>query len=675
MAVPAVVGLGFLAAACLRKPAFPDRVFRVGYNEAYPYYAVDTDGKPEGFAFEAIDEAASRRRIRLEWVAVAGSPEEALDQGAVDLWPRMASSPERARRYHLTAPWMRISFCLLARRAEGSRWAKKAQPETVALTGGHGMGRVAAQRLAGMKLLTYEGPDRALEAVCAGQADAAFSEYRMGIAALLQRPAGCRDTDLIPVPLEEPIVQIGLGASKAAGPVAEALREEIETLWLDGTLARLEAKWFHEAPSEVQSIVEGLQARRTTQMLWAGILGLVVALGLALWQTRRAWLARKAAERANVAKSEMVANISHEIRTPMNGVLGMTALLSDSPLTAEQQEMLDTIKSSAGSLLTVLNDVLDFSKIEAGKLSLDLAGMDLRATVEGVLALLRGRAIERNLPLELEWRENTPRWVRGDAARIRQVLMNLAGNALKFTECGSVRVVVAADPGYVHNHRIRISVIDTGIGIVPEAAESLFRPFTQADTTTARRFGGTGLGLSISRQLVHLMGGDIGLVSEPGKGSTFWFCLPLEETAPPVATHSGHIVATPERRTGRILLVEDNAVNALVALRLLEKMGHQVTLATDGAQACQAAAAADFDLILMDLQMPQMDGYQATVRIRAAERRRVPIVALTASVMEADRLDSLRVGMDDYLVKPLDPERLSATVQRWLAGNSLHASA
>ena len=382
-------------------------------------------------------------------------------------------------------------------------------------------------------------------------------------------------------------------------------------------------------------------------------------------RTLEARVAERTAElqAASNAKGEFLATMSHEIRTPMNGVIGFTDLLLDTPLTAVQQSYVSTIKGAGTALLTVLNDVLDFSKIEAGKVTLELIPFDFQVCVQEVISLLTPRAQQLGLTLEAH-SSDVPRVLVSDPNRIRQVLLNLLGNALKFTARGGVTVHVVAVPAPT-GPLVRVRVVDTGIGIAQEKQAQLFTHFTQADASTTRRYGGTGLGLAISRRLVELLGGTVGLESEEGRGSTFWFTLPLVEGALAEGAASQRAQAW-LAADARVLVAEDNPVNQRLVEALLQKLGCRVEMVSDGRAAVERFSAEAFDLVLLDCYMPELDGFSAAREIRVLEQqrsgRRTPIAALTASVLQRDADRCHDAGMDGVLTKPISLEALAQTL-------------
>ncbi len=757
------------------------------------------------FTESLFNEIARRRQIPVEWVQTDLTASEALRRGLVDIWAGATGNVDREREFHQTEKWTNVEFSLLSLEGNDQRHPTNTAGRLVAYYERGLDAKAVTLALPGAVPVPLGSAIAAVQAVCSGQVHAVMLARNAALEAVLKRPPSCEKAafwyDLVPS-VAVPIVIL---ARHEAAKEAEAFRSGMGELAEDGTLTRLTAETMTVAVRQSELISDIVEAIRWTKIrLYIFLASLSILLGgsILLFKLRSA---RRAAEHASFAKSQFVAAMSHEIRTPMNGIVGMTELLLDTRLTDLQKEFTETVRSSAQSLLTIIGNVLDFSRIEAGMQNTVKVPFAPRPVIEETLGVMAHGAHQKGLDLGCFISLDMPCEVIGDPGSLRQVLLNLLSNSVKFTPSGEVIARAGVSRPLNGRPEIWFEVSDTGIGIAPDVMPRLFKPFGQADKSIGRRFGGTGLGLVISRSLVELMGGKLSLDSTLHKGTCTRFSIPwiagtdlkdepwkgrvagrrvlaeggtrigrqmldrqltalgiqldwaengtphqsydaiLVDGVEPwakgwspshirgwrpeygsipvilITLHENHRQfeqarlagvadflykplrpaklaaclervfaapsvnaggdpsadeskieipeAVPPSRRARILVAEDNPVNQRVAQRMLERLGYDVDIAENGRRAVDALTTQRYDAILMDCSMPEMNGFDATREIRRRHGTKTVIIAMTASVLPDDADLCRRAGMDDYLTKPMDTQRLRTVLERWIPVN------
>ncbi|MBL8234143.1 MAG: response regulator [Bryobacterales bacterium] len=644
--------------------------YRVGYSAFPPYVILQNNGSPAGFSVEILKEAARRSGISLYWTRYQGAPDLALGKGEIDLFPMLAILPERAQLVDYSNPWWENSLVVVSPRARAVRTVEATVGKKISLIhASFGLQRMTKLFPNAVPMPTTDYRE-VVASVCQGKSDAAILETRL--ANSLQFLNECRNVDLTMAWFPELNLTYGVGVRKGLKPVADRLQREIVAMALDGSMTRIGEPWGVSVTNQ-RILTAQLEAARTRDQWWkAGAFVSVVVVILLAYTAIRMRKAKQIAQRAAELRAQFLANVSHEIRTPLHGMIGMTELLSSTNLSHEQADYVGAIRNAGKLLLSQINDLLDYSKLDAGKMAIERIAFSPQSLVHEVRTLYEAAAADKGLSLSAS--ASLQDLLLGDPTRLRQVLNNLLSNAIKFTECGSVQLDCARIPA-ASADVLRFTVKDTGIGIDPAVRDRIFEAFSQADGSTTRRYGGTGLGLSICRDLVTLMGGEIGVESTPGKGSEFWFTIPfvaapVEARAVPLQEIQGEAAAQAE-----VLVAEDHPVNQRILVAQLRRLGYTAVVVPNGAQAVDLVQKRSFDLVLMDGSMPELDGYDATRQIRSLSSavRNVPIVGVTASTYPEDIERALTAGMNDVLPKPFELAQLRDVIARWSVPRSAPA--
>lgn len=628
---------------------------RLGYGEFPPYNFTDQNGDPAGFQVEVLTRAASRAKVKISWVQNPDLGISCLDQNLCDVWIQAIIPNSKHPRLRFTKAWWGMQKGFITTHPDTLRSVSDLNGRRVAYLGGKGIFEEARSAVPASLLNPFPTRDEAVDQLCLGNAEAIFDSTAALISMSMSRRPDCEHVRFGLISVRNN-TSFGLASLPASSAQMNKLRDQIELMSLDGSLLQISS--HYELFADISSYLAESQTARqlqtqriyffATSISFALISCAFIVIRLKTTNSSlKVALAQAAA--SNLAKKDFLATISHELKTPLTGVKGMVELALAEPRRPIRENYLNQSVKSADSLLTVLNDILDFARVGAGNLVLKPVPLSLHQLCDQLRPLFESSAQAKHLGFEIQQDPELPEWILADPVRLRQILVNLLGNAFKFTEHGTVRLQITQP----QPNLLRFAVIDTGIGISKQKLSTIFEAFQQGDSSDTRKHGGTGLGLTIAKQLVNLMDSHLFVKSTLGKGSEFSFSLQILPCDPPIQP------PPPPAKSARdlnlsILLVEDNPTNQFLIKSLLVKKHCTVSIASNGIDAIRLAERQQFDLILMDVQMPEMNGIETASRIRSLGIRKIPIIGITAHAGEEDKASCIEAGMSQVMSKPID---------------------